>query len=176
MKQSLGAALLAVAAAFVLFTFFAPKLANAGSASTPVNVSASVTQNCKISNTGNISFGSYDPVTVSAVTQSTGSVSVTCTKGASGITFTLSSGANSANATGPDTRAMKASGSSTYLSYDVYQTNAYATRFPTSAVAETVSGGITTPTTISLYGQIKAAAQDVSVDTYTDTLSATVNF
>lgn len=175
MKKSLGAALFALAIGCVAATFF-PNVVHAGSQSTSVNVSASVTQNCKISNTANITFGSYDPVTVAAVTQSTGSVSVTCTKGASGITFTLNGGSNSASATSPDTRAMKGTTNGNYLSYDVYETSGYATRFPVTAVAETVSGGITTPTTISLYGQIKAAAQDVSIDSYNDTLSATVNF
>lgn len=167
---------LAAIAALGSLTCILPSAANAGSASTPVTVSATVTQNCTISTTTNVGFGSYDPVTISAAITTNGVVRVTCTKGASGITLTLNGGSNSASATAPDTRAMKGTTNANYLSYDIYEDSGYATRFPTTAVAETVSGGITTPTNVTLYGKIKAAAQDVSVDSYSDTVQATVNF
>ena len=63
-----------------------------------------------------------------------------------------------------------------FISYDIFETAAYATRFPTTAVAQTITGGVTTPSGISLFGQIPAAPQDVSVDSYSDTVLTTVNF
>jgi spore coat protein U-like protein len=174
MKLPLSARFAGLAAAFGLCASLLPGAASAaGSANSNVNVTATVTQNCTISTTTNIGFGAYDPVTVSAVTDATGAVKLTCTKAATGITLTLNAGTGTP--VGPDTRAMKGAVSGDFLSYDIYET-AYATRFPTTPVPETVSGGITSPTTISLFGQIKATPQDVSVDTYSDTVQATVNF
>jgi spore coat protein U-like protein len=175
MKFPLSVRLSGLAAAFGLCATLLPGAASAaGSANSNVNVSATVTQNCTISTTTNIAFGAYDPVTVSAVTNATGAVKLTCTKAATGITLTLNAGTGTPTA--PDTRAMKGATNGNFLSYDIFETGAFATRFPTTPVAETVAGGITAPTTVSLFGQIKAAAQDVSVDTYTDTVQATVNF
>jgi spore coat protein U-like protein len=175
MKSSVSVRLAGLASAFGLCAALLPGAASAaGSANSNVNVSATVTQNCTISTTTNIAFGAYDPVTVSAVTDATGAVKLTCTKAATGITLTLNAGTGTPVA--PDTRAMKGAANSNFLSYDIYESGTYATRFPTTPIAEVVSGGITTPTTVSLFGQIKAAPQDVSVDTYSDTVQATVNF
>ncbi len=145
---------------------------------TTISTTGSVAQFCTVSTTTNIGFGSYDPVTVSAVTNGTGVIAITCTRGNAGVTLTLSAGNNSTHATTPQTRAMVGATHGNYISYDIFETNAYATRYPTTAVAEssTVTGGITTPTALSLFGQIPAAAQDVSVDTYSDTVTATINF
>jgi len=176
MKFPLSVRLAGLAAAFGLFAALLPGAASAGSASSSVTVSATVTQNCTISTTTNVAFGAYDPVTVSAVTDATGAVKLTCTKAATGITLTLNGGGHSGSAVAPDTRAMVGATNGDFLSYDIYETGSYATRFPTTPVSETVSGGITTPTTVSLFGQIKAAPQDVSVDTYSDSVQATVNF
>jgi spore coat protein U-like protein len=176
MKLSLTARIAGLTSAAAMLAALVPAAANAGSVNQNVNVSASVAQNCKMTTTTNIAFGAYDPVTVSAVTNATGALSVSCTKAATGITLTLSAGGNSTHAVGPQTRAMIGATNGNFLSYDVFEDSGYATRFPVSAVAESVTGGITTPTTISLYGQIPAAAQDVAVDTYSDTLVATLNF
>jgi spore coat protein U-like protein len=151
-----------------------------GKGATAVNAAipttASVGQFCTISTTTSVGFGAYDPLTVSAVTNATGKVTVTCTRGNSGVTLTLSGGSNAAHATSPQTRAMVGAAHGDYISYDIFETSAYATRYPTTAVAQTVSGGITTPSVVSLFGQIAAAAQNVSVDSYGDSVSATVNF
>jgi spore coat protein U-like protein len=164
-----------LATAFGLCAALVPGAASAaGSANSNVTVTATVAQNCTISTTTNIAFGAYDPVSVSAVTDATGAVKLTCTKAATGITLTLNAGGGTP--VGPDTRAMTGAVNGNFLSYDIYETGAYSTRFPVTPVSETVSGGITTPTTVSLFGQIKAAPQDVSVDTYSDTVQATVNF
>jgi spore coat protein U-like protein len=141
-----------------------------------IATTATVAVNCTISTTTDIGFGAYNPLTVASVTDSTGVVTVTCTRGNSGITVAVNGGNNAAHATTPQTRAMIGATSGNYLSYDIFETAAYATRFPTTAVAETIPTGITTPTLLSLFGQIPAAAQDVSIDTYSDSVQVTVNF
>jgi len=174
MTFPLSARLAGLATVFGLCAALVPGAASAaGSANSNVTVTATVPQDCTISTTTNVAFGTYDPVTVGAVTNATGAVKLTCTKAATGITLTLNAGSGTPVA--PDTRAMTGT-LGDFLSYDIYEAGDYATRFPTTPVAETVSGGITTPTTVSLFGQIKAAPQDVSVDTYSDTVQATVNF
>jgi spore coat protein U-like protein len=153
-----------------------PTTAGTAATSAAASVTATVVQYCTISTTTNIGFGAYDPLTVSAVTNATGVVTITCTRGNSGITLTLNGGNNSANAVAPQTRAMAGVSHGDFISYDIFEDGGYATRFPTTAVAETIPNGITTPSAISLFGQIPAAPQDVSVDTYGDTVQATVNF
>jgi len=149
-----------------------------GTAKTSANISttATVVQFCTIATTTNIAFGAYDPLAAASVTNSTGVVTITCTRGNSGITLTVGAGGHAANATAPSTRAMIGAVHGNFISYDIFETSAYATRFPTTAVAETISGGTTTPSPISLFGQIPAARQDVSVDSYSDTVLTTVNF
>jgi spore coat protein U-like protein len=167
--------LAALTAAAGLVAALVPGAAGAAtSASSNVTVTAAVTENCTISTPTNIAFGSYDPTTVVAATTATGSVKLTCTKGSTGVTLALNAGLGTPTA--PSTRAMKGSSTGNFLSYDIFEDSGYVTRFPVTAVSETVSGGITTPTTVSLYGQIPAAAQDVSIDSYSDTVIATVNF
>jgi spore coat protein U-like protein len=149
-----------------------------GTAKTSANIgtTATVVQFCTISTTTNIGFGAYNPLTVSTVTDSTGVVTIACTRGNSGITLTVGAGGHAASATAPSTRAMIGATHGNFISYDIFETAAYATRYPITAIAQTISGGITTPSPISLFGQIPAAAQDVSVDTYSDTVLTTVNF
>src|SRR5438128_1650300 len=66
----------------------------AGSATSNFSVTASVANNCTISTTA-IGFGAYDPIVANATTplDSTGSVTITCTKGAA-TTLSLNAGNN----------------------------------------------------------------------------------
>ncbi len=146
----------------------------AGSATSNFSVTASVANNCTIS-TAAISFGAYDPLVAnaSAPLDSTGSVTITCTKGAT-TTIGLNTGANGANASGT-TRAMKSG--SDYLSYEIYQDTGRTTVWGNSG------GGLFTPAaapdknprTFTTYGRVPSA-QDVPTGSYTDTVTATVNF
>ena len=70
-----------------------PTTAGTASTSNAVATTATVIQFCTISTKTNIAFGAYDPLTVSGVTDNTGVVTVTCTRGNSGITLTVGAGA-----------------------------------------------------------------------------------
>lgn len=141
---------------------------------TPVN--ASVTQDCVLSILTNIAFGAYNPLTVTIPTPATGDVQIMCTRGSSGITFSVGPGNNSTHAASPSTRAMVGAAHGDYLSYDIFEDSGYATRYPTSNISQSITGGITTPSVIPMYGQIPLPAQNVSADSYSDSVLTTVNF
>jgi spore coat protein U domain-containing protein, fimbrial subunit CupE1/2/3/6 len=147
----------------------------AGSATSTFSVTASVASNCTISTTS-IAFGAYDPIVANATTplDTTGSVTITCTKGAA-TTIGLNAGNNSANATGT-TRAMKSG--SDYLSYEIYQDSGRSTVWGNSGA------GLFTPAvapdkaprTFTMYGRVPAGQDVPASGSYTDTVTATVNF
>jgi spore coat protein U-like protein len=150
-----------------------PAAVSAGSATSNIAVSATVSQTCTIAN-GTMAFNSYDPVGTNAATDlaATGTVAVACTKNASGVTIALDNGTHYASST----RNMAGAAHADMLAYSLYQdaahtqawdasANKYALAAPTSKAAQT----------LNIYGVVPKA-QDVSVDSYTDTVVATVNF
>lgn len=148
--------------------------AQAGSATNNVTVSASITQNCTVG-TANIGFGAYDPVVAqrtAALNQST-TISLTCTKGATGITLGLGPSANTSLTPCIAPLRCLTSGTNT-LSYNLYSDSPGGTVW-NSPIGESVTGGITTATSVTIYGQIPGG-QDATVASYTDTVVATVNY
>jgi spore coat protein U-like protein len=145
---------------------------SATSASTSLSVTASVNNNCTIS-TAALAFGTYDPVVTnaSAVLDGTGTVTIACTKGAT-ATIGLGLGNNPSGST----RRMT-DGSGNYLTYEAYQDSSHSTVWGTSGA------GLLTPAAapskaarnFTVYGRI-AGNQDVPAGSYTDTVTATVNF
>ena len=152
----------------------------ASTAQTTFTVSASVVANCTISAT-NLAFGSYDPVSANAATgadlYANSTLTVACTKGAPNVWIGLDAGANGASAVGT-TRAMTA-GAGKFLSYELYTANPNPA--PGSAWGNTaLTGKSYTPTTaaptaITVYGRAPKG-QDASVGSYTDTITATINY
>lgn len=163
------AALLALGAAL-------PGSASAGSASANLSVTATVAASCSIA-TAPVSFGTYDP-TGAGNLNATGSVSITCTLGAI-PTITLGLGANASGAT------RRMSNGTSYIEYELYQPStvvagapcAYTQVWGTSGLAVfTPVAAISNATrTYNVCGQA-AQGQNVTTGTYTDTVTATVNF
>jgi spore coat protein U-like protein len=145
---------------------------SAASTSTSLSVTASVNNNCTIS-TAALAFGAYDPVVTNASSplDGTGTVTIACTKGA---TTTIGLGLGS-NASG-STRRMT-DGSGNYLTYEAYQETTHSTVWGNSGA------GLFTPAaapskaarSFTVYGRI-AGSQDIPAGSYTDTVTATVNF
>lgn len=145
---------------------------SAGSASATLSISASVVNNCTIS-TGALAFGSYDPVVAntSANLDATGTITVACTKGAA-TTIGLNLGAN---ASGSARRLTD--GASNYLTYEMYQDSSRATVWGNSGAALLTPAAAPSKAArnFTAYGRIPAN-QDVPAGSYSDTVTAIVNF
>jgi spore coat protein U-like protein len=135
---------------------------------------ATVVDNCTIS-AAPLAFGSYDPVIANAAAalDGSGTIIVACTKGAT-ATIGLSTGSNGSHGVGT-TRALY--GGSAYLSYEVFR-DAGRSQLWSNAGAGLYDIGAApskSPRTFTVYGRI-SANQDVPAGSYTDTMTATVNF
>jgi spore coat protein U-like protein len=147
----------------------------AGSKSTTFNVTSSVNANCTISAT-DLNFGAYDPLVANKTTPLDVNTTVTlvCTKGSNGVTVGLDLGTHTA----AGNRFM--SNGTDSLHYELYSDSAGGTLWGNSGaslvtwpVFGPIGAGAGTPHTV--FGRIPAG-QDVSTGSYSDTITATVNF
>jgi len=161
-----------VLTALLLSALTTPALA--GSATATFTVTATVNPNCTIS-AANLSFGNYDPLVanLAAPLNATSTVTVACVQGTT-ATIGLNAGLNSAQAVGT-TRAMT-SGPGSFLSYEIYKDVNHTTVWGNAAAA-TVSytAASNANSSITDYGQVPAA-QTPTTGSYTDTITATINF
>lgn len=145
----------------------------AGTATSTFQVNVNVTNNCTITSTS-VGFPNYDPVATHESTpddSASGAVTITCTKG-SIVHIGLGRGANASGSQ----RRMAGSGGN-YLNYELYQ-NESRTKGWGNAEPDwltPVAAPDKKPRTFTVYGRI-AAGQDVPAGSYTDTVTATVNF
>jgi spore coat protein U-like protein len=118
-----------------------------------------------------VSFGSYD-VFAGAPTDTTGTVSFTCT-GNADVTITLSKGGSSTF----NPRTL--SGGTDTLNYNLYKDGARTTIWGdgTGSTATYTQAGVpnNTAQNLTIYARIPAA-QDVSAGTYTDSVTVTLDF
>ena len=172
---------IALTLAVALMIAAMPK-ARAATATANLVVTATVAAKCTITTTP-LDFGEYDPVVANATTalNATGSVTVACTKGSTGLSVGLDNGGNFSG-----TRRMAGGGD--FLGYAVYRppnnTPGTACSFPGTLAWGTTIGTDTlaltnaaskAARTYNVCGTIPAG-QDVTVATYSDTVVATINF
>jgi len=156
--------------------------AMAGTATSNIAVSASITQTCAI--TANpIAFGAYDPVTANATVAatSTATLDVRCTKGSAGVTVQLGIGANASG------NQKRMTNGTDFLSYNIFQpttgvsgnTACSATEWgaPTAALAVSpaVAWSAVTVNSFTMCGSVPPA-QNVGAGSYNDTVVATITF
>ena len=152
----------------------------AASTNTTFTVSASVITNCTISAT-NLSFGNYDPVVANNTTgsdkYSNSTLTVACTKGAANVWIGLDAGSNAASASGT-TRAM-ADGSGNFLSYDLYLADPNpapgAVWGNTQPTGKSYVPASKNATNITVFGRLPKG-QDIAAGSYSDTITATINY
>jgi spore coat protein U-like protein len=145
---------------------------HAGSATASLAMSATVINNCTIS-TAAVAFGSYDPVVTHAAVDldSTGSITIACTKGATPM-IGLNSGGNASGST-----RRLVDGSSNYLTYEVYKDAARTSLWGNSGgdLFTPAAAPSKSPRTFTAYARV-TSNQDVPAGSYADTVTATVNF
>jgi spore coat protein U-like protein len=150
-------------------------LAVAGpAAAATLQVSASVGQNCTITALP-VLVGSYDPIVANdtaPVANASGTLTVRCTKGTS-YWVTLDNGTNFDGAAPlfPG-RSMKHDTLAEYLNYELYTDAGRTAVWNTSTAA---TAGSRAPILLTVYARVPGG-QDVPEGTYTDTVTATVNF
>lgn len=134
-----------------------------------MTVTATVSSYCSVS-ANNMSFGTYSPSSTTALT-TTAALAVTCTN-----TTPYSVGLSAGSSNSTTQRTMLAAGGST-LNYNLYTSNSYGTVWGnTSANWVTPSGGGTgVAQSLTVYGSIPGG-QNVTPGSYTDTITATINY
>jgi spore coat protein U domain-containing protein, fimbrial subunit CupE1/2/3/6 len=142
----------------------------AGTATKDFDVTAVVDAQCSI-DAVNIDFGVYDVFGTTDKTAN-GSVTVRCTKGAT-VSIDLNDGMN-----GP---ARKMSNGSATLAYDLYSDAGLATRWGAGAngvnpYAPSATSTSTAATVTTVYGNLPQGQTNATPGSYTDTITATVNF
>lgn len=171
---------LAISAAVAMpFAFMAAsaEAAPTPTATTSFGVSANVTASCNVTAT-DLSFGTYDTAATDDNTK-TSQVKVNCTKGTP-FTVSLDAGEHASGAFAD--RAMSGSTSSDLLKYQLYTASASPQTVwgdatgTTATVAGTGAGpGAANEQDSTVYGTI-AAGQNVSADSYTDTVNVSVAY
>lgn len=146
----------------------------AGTDTSNLPVSATVSANCTIDASGGVAFGAYDPIVTNKTTALTasGTVSTTCTNGSS-ATITLGQGSNAGSGSTAAAPIRRMASGSNYLSYQLYSDSGDTTVFDGSTGVGVTGTGSAVST--SVYGSV-AAGQNVPAGSYADTVLATVAF
>lgn len=147
------------------------RVAQAGSASAVMNVTARVTNACTIAS-GNMAFGDYNPTSLIATT-GTATLQVTCTFGST-ASIALDQGANpQAGSTAAVPLRQMANGTDR-LHYSLFQDVTNLQTWGGGAAAQSYLGlGI--QSNVTVYGKI-AASQVVSAGNFSDVVTATISF
>lgn len=153
----------------VVLGMAAPAFAQTATAN--LNVSATVNSSCTVTTTA-VAFGVYDPIVTnaSAPLDATGTVVVTCTKGA-GSRIDLNTGSNASGS------VRRMAGGGDFLTYELYQDTTRTTVWGSgSGAGQTITGAPSkAPRTFTVFGRVPAG-QDVVAGAYADTVVATINF
>jgi len=148
----------------------------AGTATSSMGVSATVSNNCSIT-AGALTFGAYDPVSANHATALNGNatLTVTCTSGAT-ANITLDQGVNAASgSTNAAPLRQMSDGNSHMLGYSLFQDSAHTTAWGNTAGSGASYTGQGTSSSVTVYGQV-TAGQNVPSASYSDTVVATVTF
>jgi len=147
----------------------------AGTATSNMAVSATVSANCTIA-AGALAFGAYDPIVANASVPlpGTATLTVTCTSG-SPSTITLDQGLNPAGGSTNAAPLRQMASGGNFLSYGLFQDNAHTITWGNTAGTGAAYTGTGVAGSVTVFGQVPAA-QNVPAGTYNDTVVATITF
>ena len=150
--------------------------AYAGTATSNLSVTATVSANCTIDASGTVAFGAYDPVVANAAADldNTGTISTVCTNGSSAA-ITLGQGANADAGSTDDLPLRRMTDGTNFLGYEIFADSARTTVWGNSAATEVSVTGTGASVDTTVYGRV-AQGQNVPAGSYTDTVIATVTF
>jgi spore coat protein U-like protein len=137
----------------------------------PLEVSATVIGACTITTTP-VAFGSYNPLSAADNDVGQGNLQIVCTTGSS-PSIGLNDGTDSPSA---GVRRMAGPGSN-HLPYSLFSDLGRTSPWGDTALTRVALGtmALSTPIDRAVYGRIPAQ-QNVAVGSYTDSVTATVNF
>jgi spore coat protein U-like protein len=141
----------------------------AASSATPMDVSAVVAPDCRIT-VSNLAFGSYDPLAQNAAQElnAAADVSMLCTKN-SRASIIISGGRNGVGS------SRSLSGGTQQVSYQLYRDADRTQTWGSEEALQYVSAGISKPQQMRVYGRIPPG-QEVASGVYTDVVTAAVDF
>ncbi|MDH3605159.1 MAG: spore coat U domain-containing protein [Candidatus Tectomicrobia bacterium] len=172
-KQTIGKLLVGAGVVFVLSCGLSNQ-ATATDTTSNLAVSSQVQSGCTVTATG-LSFSVYDPLSVIPL-NATATVVVSCTQG-TGFTVALDKGTSPEASV--DAREMTGGTSGDVMSYDIFRDAARTEPWGDGTAGTfTVAGtgaGLGTGINLIAYGDVPAL-QNISADTYTDTVLVTVTF
>ena len=159
----------------VVALMFGGEAAHAGSASSNMNVTSSIANNCTIS-TPALAFGAYDPIVANAAVDLAAQVafSITCTNGAS-TTIDLGQGANAAGGSTPQVPLRQMINGGNKMSYYLYTDAPHTTVWGAAGATRAYTGTGAADASVICYGKIPSG-QSLPAGAYTDTVVATINF
>ncbi|PKN49800.1 MAG: protein U [Deltaproteobacteria bacterium HGW-Deltaproteobacteria-20] len=140
-----------------------------------LEVTADIVANCTIQATP-IQFGNYDPIVVNLASplDSTGAVTVTCTKGAS-AKIKLGQGENVGAGSTDAAPVRRMTDETNFLSYSLSSVAPGGTEWGNTDITGVSHTGDGSETELTVHGRV-AAGQNVPIGSYADTVVATVTF
>ncbi|MFM1816692.1 MAG: hypothetical protein RLZ98_3387 [Pseudomonadota bacterium] len=160
-----------MAALFAAICMFASSGAQAQTtANANFNVTATIIASCSISAT-DLAFGNYDPLSLTPTDQTT-TIAVTCTNGAP-YTVTLNGGLSgnvAARTMDDDTTG------TSFLNYNLFTDAPGGTVWGDTGPAGVAGTGTGSNQNITVHGRIPAGQTTPVMDSYTDTIQATITY
>jgi len=146
--------------------------ASAATQTTNMTVQAEVVAACTVS-ANTLDFGAIS--STGSANNASAAVTVNCTNGSASVSVDLVPGSSSVNGTGTLTNGTHT------LTYALYQNSARSTAWGSTTNTRTTDDssaaiGTGSPQTLTVYGQIHVQTANLTVGTYSDTVTVTVNF
>jgi spore coat protein U-like protein len=163
----------------VLFTFAISTLAFSGTslaatATSNMDVSATVTNNCTIS-AGALAFGSYGIANVNGANlDASATITLQCTSGASTV-ITLGQGLHADTGSTDAAPLRRLESGTNHLSYALFSLADLSAVWGNTSGTGLAYTGVGSSSTVTVYGRI-AGSQNVPAGSYTDTVVGTITF
>jgi len=163
----------------VMLSLVCTSLVQAATQTATFSVTSSVTSSCNAPSVGALAFGTYNPLSGSALTATT-TITITCTNTTPIVSVTLNSGSGVGTI---NARKMELNGTDAtkLISYNLYTTVGNSSIWGDGTSGNVVnnvtgSAGTGSAQTLTVYGTIPASQTTVVPGSYSDTITVTINY